>query len=44
MKAGMRKDLVKVMALIVFCRVSRNWASKRAVELQVKELLIFLSY
>ena len=35
MKAGMRKDLVKMMALVFVCRVGRK-AGKRAV----KELLI----
>ena len=40
MKAGMRKDLVKMMALVFVCRVGRK-AGKRAVESVVKELLIF---
>ena len=36
----MRKDLVKMMALVFVCRVGRK-AGKRAAESLVKELLIF---
>ena len=41
MKAGIGKDLVKMMALVFVRRVGRK-AGKRAVESVVKELLIFL--
>ena len=41
MKAGIGKDLVKMMALVFVCRVGRK-AGKQAVESLVKELLIFL--